>query len=117
MLLVGLLCVPILGYMTRRAFAKHQLTVPADYRFGQAVMLGLTTWGWTIVVSLPINVLSRLIRFLIGKSPGLMAIEQIVVLVLSVIVTLYVVLPRQAWRLRRQAGRARHALSAGRPSA
>ncbi|UWX70034.1 hypothetical protein [Burkholderia gladioli] len=103
-LVLGLLSLPIYGYVVRRAFARHKITVPATYRLAQATMLGLTSWGWGIVVSLPINVLLRLVRFMIGKSPGVMAIEQVVLLVLSVIGTLYIVLPRQAWRLRRQAG-------------
>ncbi|WP_186098834.1 hypothetical protein [Burkholderia gladioli] len=104
LLVVSLLCIPIIGYMTRRAFARHQLIVPPDYSFGQAAMLGLTTWGWTIVVSMAVNVLSYLLQAVVGKASVVMAVGQLVFLVLNMIGAIYIVLPRQAWRLRRQAG-------------
>ncbi|WLE60838.1 hypothetical protein GIY62_09420 [Burkholderia plantarii] len=110
--LVSVLCVPIVGYMTRRGFAAHRLTVPASFSFRQAVMLGLTTWGWTIVVSLVTNLLSTALKFAAAQgtdvaSAGLMLLLQVLVLVIDLIGTLYVVVPRQAWRLRHQAGAAR----------
>ncbi|ACR30346.1 hypothetical protein [Burkholderia glumae] len=107
--LVSVLCLPIVGYMTRRGFAAHGLTVPASFSFGQAVMLGLTTWGWTIVVSLATNLLSTALKFAVAQgadlaSAGLTLVLQLLVLALGLIGTLYVVMPRQAWRLRHQAG-------------
>lgn len=77
LLVASLLTVPILGYMARRGFARHGLSVPPTYSFGQAVVLGLTTWGWTLLMSLAVNLLCSLVGMAIGESPVAMFVQQI----------------------------------------
>ncbi|WP_414443302.1 hypothetical protein [Burkholderia sp. 22PA0106] len=101
---VVVLSLPIVGYMTRRAFARHGLTVPERYSFRQAVMLGLTTWGWTIVVSLAGNLLAYPFKHVVAASPGWMLLLQLVMLCVGILGAMYVVMPRQARRLRIQTG-------------
>ncbi len=103
---MNLSCMPLLGYATRKAFAKHGFAVPLGYRPVQAAMLGLTTWGWNVTVWVLIGEALRLLQedypwpgprlLLCGTAVGLLAYA-----------SLYIVLPRQARRLRIQAGGSR----------
>ncbi|MEK6350929.1 MAG: hypothetical protein V4764_25815 [Burkholderia sp.] len=101
---VVVLSLPILGYMTRRGFARHGLTVPAHYGFWQAVMLGLTTWGWALLVSLAGNLIAYPFKHLAAGSVGAMLLLQCVVIGVGLLGSMYVVMPRQARRLRIQTG-------------
>lgn len=101
---VVVLSLPIIGYMTRRAFARHDLTVPERYSFGQAVMLGLTTWGWVLLVSLAGNLLAYPFRHATATSVGATLLLQLVVIGVGLLGSMYVVMPRQARRLRIQTG-------------
>ncbi|WP_063532979.1 hypothetical protein [Burkholderia sp. MSMB1589WGS] len=98
--IVGLaVCLPITGYMVRGGFAAHALTAPGRLSLRQALTLGLTTAGWAVLAALPISVATMLLRHaghpLVGQAIGWM---------LNVAASMYIVLPRQARRLRLLAG-------------
>ncbi|AOK30745.1 MULTISPECIES: hypothetical protein [Burkholderia] len=94
-----LLYLPISGYMTRKGFAAHALSVPAAQTLKQATMLALTSTGWGLLVSVLISIAVQWpLRY-----AGHPVLGQALGLALNVIGALYVVLPRQARRLRLQA--------------
>lgn len=62
-------------------------------------MVGLTTAGWTALCSIPATVVMRLFQHFGYQRAG-----NAVVLVIEVLWALYIVLPRQARRLRLLAG-------------
>ncbi|AOJ11506.1 hypothetical protein [Burkholderia mayonis] len=94
-----LVCVPITGYMVRKGFAVHELSAPDRLTVRQAVLVGLTTVGWSVLVSLPIDALTWPLR-----RDGHQLLGQAIRLVWYFAGGLYVVLPRQARRLRLLAG-------------
>jgi len=86
---------PLIGYTARRGFAVQGLVAPERLTFWQAVMVGLTTAGWSVVTGIPLNLLISPFR---GTHYGLPA--HFVVFLTQIAAALYVVLPRQARRLR-----------------
>ncbi|WP_241014485.1 hypothetical protein [Burkholderia sp. Ac-20379] len=102
--LIVVLSLPVFGYMTRRGFARHGLTVPERYGFWQAVMLGLTTLGWSMLVSVVANLLTYPVRHAALASHGGMLLLQLALFVVGIVAAMYVVMPRQARRLRIQTG-------------
>ncbi len=109
LLIVGMMVLSILivGYAVNHGFKAHRLTVPDAFDLGRAWMLGLTTLGWSTLVSFAANlcgVLPIVLRLVFGPSVAVNLLVQLVVLCLVVVGTMYFVLPRQAWRLRKQAG-------------
>ncbi|TOY77471.1 hypothetical protein DIJ62_34205 [Burkholderia pseudomallei] len=94
-------CLPIAGYMVRGGFAAHALTAPERLAFRQALMVGLTTFGWAVLAALPISVATMPLR-----HAGYPLAGQAIGWVLNVAAGLYIVLPRQARRLRLLAGEA-----------
>nr|WP_231131066.1 hypothetical protein [Burkholderia thailandensis] len=93
------ICLPITGYTVRRGFAAHALTAPGRASFRQALMIGLTTAGWAALAALPISAVTLPLR-----HGGHLLAGQAIGLVLNVVAGMYIVLPRQARRLRRLAG-------------
>ncbi|AOJ70271.1 MULTISPECIES: hypothetical protein [Burkholderia] len=93
------ICLPITGYTVRMGFAAHALPAPGRLSFGQALMIGLTTAGWATLAALPISAVTMPLRH--GGHP---LAGQAIGLVLNIAAGMYVVLPRQARRLRLQAG-------------
>ncbi|SOE66692.1 hypothetical protein SAMN05446635_2907 [Burkholderia sp. OK233] len=92
-------CLPFIGYTVRRGFIAQRLTAPDRLTFWQAVMVGLTTAGWTIVASIPVNLaMSPFSRTSYALPCELLG------LVIQAAAALYVVLPRQARRLRLLSG-------------
>lgn len=94
-----ILCVPLVGYMVHKGFKAQALNAPSKLSFGQALMVGLTTAGWTALCSIPATVVMRLFQHFGYQRAG-----NAVVLVIEVLWALYIVLPRQARRLRLLAG-------------
>ena len=93
-------CLPLVGYTVRRGFIAQRLTVPDGLSFGQAAMVGLTTTGWTFVTSLPVSVAALPLH---GTRYALAC--RVLEFVIDVAAALYVVLPRQARRLRLLSGK------------
>ncbi len=96
---------PLLGYTTRRAFARHRIEVPARYGFGQAMVLGVATCGWCLAVQLGVGLIGMMLEPMVTAaeaSDGGTVLQSIVVLGATVAGMLYVVLPRQAAVLRGQ---------------
>ncbi|CAJ9880441.1 Uncharacterised protein [Burkholderia pseudomallei] len=87
--------------MVRGGFAAHALTAPERLAFRQALMVGLTTFGWAVLAALPISVATMPLR-----HAGYPLAGQAIGWVLNVAAGLYIVLPRQARRLRLLAGEA-----------
>ncbi len=94
-----LISLPCIGYSVRRGFIVQKLTAPDRPRFWQAAMVGLTTSGWTIFASIPASVA---IFWL--SSTGNALLGELVGLAVQAVVGIYIVLPRQARRLRLQSG-------------
>ena len=94
-----LVSIPLNGEATRRGFLAQSLTAPPHVDVGKIVMLGLTTFGWGILASIPVSALSAPLRML-GHPLAFLAAN----LCLHVLATMYIVLPRQARRLRLQSG-------------
>lgn len=94
-----LIGVPCVGYAVRRAFIVQKMPVPDKPRFWQVVMVGLTTMGWSFCASTPI---SLAIFWISGITNVLLC--QLVGLAVQAVAAFYIVLPRQARRLRLQSG-------------
>lgn len=92
------LMLPIVGYMVRRGFASHGLPTPAKLRLWGATMLGLSSFGWSVLFTAPVALVVHSIQH--DHQIPAFAIN----LLAGVIVGLYVILPRQALRLARQVG-------------
>ncbi len=92
-------CLPLIGYTVRRGFIAQRVTAPDSLTFRQAVVVGLTTTGWTIVASIPVNLAMSPFS---GTSYALPC--ELLGLVVEAAAALYVVLPRQARRLRLLSG-------------
>ncbi|MEM5383904.1 hypothetical protein VSR68_09900 [Paraburkholderia phymatum] len=88
--------IPVSGYMARKAFVIHGFSAPMRLRFKDATTLGLEamTWGLagTLVTVLPAHSL---------RMWGHTTLALILNMVVGVLVSLFVVLPRLALRLRR----------------
>jgi hypothetical protein len=87
---------PISGYMVRPAYAKHGFRTPARLRFLEATTFGLEAMTWGLVGELAAIIPTYMLRTS-GHSTLAMALH----IVVGTFVCLYVVLPRQALRLRR----------------
>lgn len=94
-----ILCVPLVGYMVNKGFKAHALDAPSRIGFGQAFMVGLTTAGWTALCSIP-----GVLVMLLFQHIGYLHAGNAVNLLIEVLWALYIVLPRQARRLRLIAG-------------
>jgi hypothetical protein len=98
-LIYWLASLPLNGEATRRGFLAQKLTAPPHFDFGRIFMLGLTTFGWGVLASIPVSAVSSPLRILGHPLAFLLAN-----LCLHVLATMYIVLPRQARRLRLQSG-------------
>jgi hypothetical protein len=85
---------PLSGYMVRSGLAAHALPVPQRLGLWRATLLGLTTYLWSLPVSL-------LIAELIVALP--LHVGDVLRAVLLVIWSMYIVLPRQVRRVARMA--------------
>jgi hypothetical protein len=90
------LMLPVAGYMVRRGFASHGLPAPDKLRLWSATMLGLSTVGWSLLFTGPVAVVAHVLQ------PEHRMLALALNLLASIIVGLYVILPRQALRLARQ---------------
>lgn len=91
--------IPLNGDVIRRGFVAQQLTAPVNFEFGRAFMLGLTSAGWGFLAGIPVMAISFPLQKL-GHPFG----SSLVNLALQALATMYIVLPRQARRLRLQCG-------------
>ena len=89
-------CLPLIGYAVQRGFAAQRMTAPATLTLRQAVMVGLTSTGWTVASSVPINLAMSPFNGTAYALPG-----QLLGVLLQIAAALYVVLPRQTRRLQR----------------
>lgn len=99
MVMVFVVMVPISGYMVRRGFAKHGSPAPGRLRFRDANMIGLTSTAWALLGAILTNIVTFAIRT--SGYPRLALTLQVLA---STLIGLYVILPRQARRLRRLCG-------------
>ncbi|OUL90460.1 hypothetical protein CA603_17315 [Paraburkholderia hospita] len=90
------LMLPVVGYMVRRGFASHGLPTPDKLHPWGATMLGLSTFGWSVLFTAPVTLVVHSIQ----RDHQILAFA--LNLLAGVIVGLYVILPRQALRLARQ---------------
>ncbi|WP_124800737.1 hypothetical protein [Paraburkholderia phosphatilytica] len=98
-LIVAVVAIPFTGDAIRRAFIVQDLTAPRRIDFWSATMLGLTTFGWGIIAGLPGSLVTEPFHKIGHPFMGLL-----VSFVIGIPLTMYIVLPRQARRLRLQCG-------------
>ena len=89
------ICLPIMGFTVRSGFAAHLLPAPSELSIGQAIMVGLATRGWSMLASLPAGLLSVPLRHM-----GHPVMGGLLNMAIQILVAVYIVLPRQARRLR-----------------
>jgi hypothetical protein len=98
--LLGLLAaIPANGDGVRRGFIAQDLTAPRRIDFWSATMLGLTTFGWGFLAGLPGMLVTEPIHKIGHPLMGI-----VISFIVSIPLMMYIVLPRQARRLRLQCG-------------